>query len=403
MIDSNKLLSNLKKTAFCLLFIALLTACNERTVEHASLDPENFTVEPATEWTKLMERNSGWVAADGIFSTALDGNDHNCDSGKKIMLWFSDTFVGTVENSVPDSNTVMVNNSIAYMDGCYPDSSNMDFLINRDDEGGPLSFFEPDNENAHEGQYYWLGDGFVNIEMDSTLYIFAYHVEMTGPNVFDFTEPNVSLIAIPKGDQPPFENAHQITTPFHIEHPEYGSGNFGAGILVNTDWAGASKPDQYVYVYACVSEDKDLLTARCRPIDFEHFENWEYWTGENWTKDMTKARASTNAVSNELSVTSMPSGEYLLTFQVMGLSEKVGCRIGQSPVGPWSDIIELYETPESKSGIFTYNAKAHPALSRPGELLISYNTITLDFWNDIKKDVSIYRPRFIRLLYNGTE
>ena len=44
-----------------------------------------------------------------------------------------------------------------------------------------------------------------------------------------------------------------------------------------------------------------------------------------------------------------------------------------------------------------YNAKAHPHLSRPGELLISYNVNTFDFWGDFFRDADIYRPRFIRL------
>ena len=83
----------------------------------------------------------------------------------------------------------------------------------------------------------------------------------------------------------------------------------------------------------------------------------------------------------------------------MGLSDKVGMRIATVPVGPFSDIIEIYTTPEWKEGLWTYNAKAHPNLSKPGELLISYNTITADFWNDIQKDAHIYRPRFIKLKF----
>ena len=105
-----------------------------------------------------------------------------------------------------------------------------------------------------------------------------------------------------------------------------------------------------------------------------------------------------NAASNELSVTELPAGRYLMVFQVFGLSDKVGIRIGDSPYGPFGDIIEIYRTPEFDEGIWPYNAKAHPALSAPGELLISYNTITPDFWNDIKKDAHIYRPRFIKLI-----
>jgi hypothetical protein len=89
-----------------------------------------------------------------------------------------------------------------------------------------------------------------------------------------------------------------------------------------------------------------------------------------------------------------------LIFQILGLSEKVGARIGQTPYGPFGEVIELYETPESKNGLLTYNAKAHPVLSRSGELLISYNTITFDFWNDIKKDASIYYPRFFKIIWD---
>ena len=89
-----------------------------------------------------------------------------------------------------------------------------------------------------------------------------------------------------------------------------------------------------------------------------------------------------------------------MVFQVLGLSEKVGIRIGETPYGPFGDITEIYRTPEIDQGIFPYNAKAHPALSAPGELLISYNTITPDFWNDIAKDAHIYRPRFIKMIFD---
>jgi hypothetical protein len=110
-------------------------------------------------------------------------------------------------------------------------------------------------------------------------------------------------------------------------------------------------------------------------------------------------RAITKAVSNELSVTPLDDGRYLLVFQVLGISDKVGIMIGASPVGPFSEIQEIWRTPEIDDGLLPYNAKAHPALSKPGELLISYNTISFDFWNDIKKDAHIYRPRFIRMIF----
>jgi len=39
----------------------------------------------------------------------------------------------------------------------------------------------------------WLGDGFVNKELNNTLYIFVTSRE-TGAGVFDFIEPGVSIL-----------------------------------------------------------------------------------------------------------------------------------------------------------------------------------------------------------------
>ena len=44
---------------------------------------------------------------------------------------------------------------------------------------------------------------------------------------------------------------------------------------------------------------------------------------------------------------------------------------------------------------YTYNAKAHPNLSKPGEILISYNVNSFDFLDDIVKHPYHLRPRFI--------
>jgi len=389
-------------SALSFLSLIIMLSCGspaEQPVEQVVINPENFRVEPAKDWDEMLKRTSGWFAADGIFTIPLDGVDTDCENDKKILFLFSDTFVGEVVDGVPRPGFKMVNNSVAYLNGCHPDPSNITFHVHKDAQGQPATFFVPDNPNASEGQYYWLGDGFVNQAKGGTLYIFAYHVEMTGPNVFDFREPNVSLLAIDDPSQPPFSSTRQIVTPLHLNHPAFGEGNMGAGIYVNTDWANAPNPDGYVYIYGCIGDDKSLVVARVLAESIEDFNEYTFWNGEGWGSDINEMAALTNAVSNELSISPLPDGRYILTFQVMGLSELVGCRIGDSPIGPWSDIIELYTTPESDQGLFTYNAKAHPALSRPGELIISYNTITFDFWEDIKKDANIYRPRFIRLTF----
>lgn len=396
---------------FILLLISGLMACQSKPTEQvadqtASTAPEDpfaleYTAEATPEWTDLFYRKSGWFGADGIFSIPLSGVDVPGNQGnEKTLLIFSDTYIGEVgDDNAPLPGNTMVNNTIAYVDGLVPSTENISFHYKTDGNGQPQTFFVPDNANSKPEQYYWMGDGFINQEMNNKLHLFAYHVSMTGPGVFDFAVENVSLLSIPDASQPPFEGYEQLTTPLHIKSEKVGEGDLGAGVLVNTEWAGAPQPDGFVYVYGCIGASKQLVAGRVKPSSFESFETWQYWTGDAWSSDITLIDGITDNLSNELSVTALNDGRYLLTFQVMGISDKVGVRVGLSPVGPFGPIQEVWITPEINEppGIFPYNAKAHPNLSEPGELLISYNTITADFWNDIQKDAHIYRPRFIKL------
>jgi hypothetical protein len=390
------------KPYFAFVFFVTIQACSIKP--GASLPPKelHYSVKAAPEWTNLFYRQSGWFGADGIFSIPLSGVDKvGNDGNRETLLLFSDTYIGEVENGKPKPGNTMVNNTVAIVKGNSAHSDSIQFYYKKDPAGVPQTFFVPKNTGGKK-EHFWLGDGFVNQDRDNTLYLFAYHIQVTGPGVFDFLEPDVSLLAIPKAhSRPPFEQQRQIKTPLHLNIPALGEGNFGAGVLVNTRWAGAPHPDGYVYVYACIGKDKNLVAARVKPNNFEKFEQWKYWNGKEWTPDITQLKGITNAVSNELSVTPLPDGRFALIFQVMGLSDKVGMRIGDSPVGPFGAIQEIWRTPEMDDGLFCYNAKAHPNLSKPGELLISYNTITPDFWNDIQKNAHIYRPRFIRLIWEN--
>jgi hypothetical protein len=297
----------------------------------------------------------------------------------------------------------MVNNTIAYIKGIEPNPASIHFYYKTSVEGKPETFFVPTSTTEKKPQLFWLGDGFVNKELNNNLNIIGYKVERTGPGVFDFIETAVSIISIPGGERAPFEHQKQIETSLHINNAKLGEGNFGSGIFVNTKWAGAQHPDGFVYIYGCLGKDKNLVVSRVKPADFENLNAWRYWNGSDWSENSTDLKALTNAVSDELSMTQLPDGRFILIFQVLGLSDKVGMRIADSPVGPFSDITEIWSAPEWKEGLWTYNAKAHPSLSKPGELLISYNTITPDFWNDIEKDATIYHPRFIKLKYSLKE
>lgn len=397
----------MKKRGYIIFWIVLfVTACGQQTkVDNQSasdkpLPPLTFSSEPAPEWTALMERTSGWFAADGIFTIPLDGKENQGVKGKKTLFIFSDTYIGEVVNNVPKPGNVMVNNTTAWMEGIEPDESAISFEYKLDEEGHPATYFVPDNEVSKEGEYFWLGDGFINHRKKNALYIFAYHVHKTGPNVFDFEQTHVALLKIKDPSPEGISNYEQMPTYLGFVHPEYGRVYFGSGIFVNTKKARAPHPDGFVYIYGVMEANKSLIAARLLPEDIEAFDRWTFWDGENWVKNKEEVAPIANHVSNELSVTPTGDGRYLLTFTVLGISDKIGIQVGESPVGPFGEIHEVYTCPEyAEKGLFPYNAKAHYHLSKPGELLVSYNTITINFWEDIQKDASIYHPRFVRVKY----
>mgnify|MGYP001255354797 CR=1 FL=1 len=374
-----------------------LTAQTAVEADTPGLSDIEFTVTEASEWTALFKRNTGWIGADGIFSIPLNGKRHHSgDPASETAFIFSDTLIGEISDGNLQPGWSMVNNTIAYLKGTRPVADSIRFEWSTDNNNRPISLFTPGLPSADEGDYYWLGDGFVNTELDSSIYIFAYRMRNLDPDQeWSFAEMSTDLIVLPKNSTVPFSEQRQIETPLRFKE-----GGFGAGILVNTDAGGAPRPDGFIYVYGVRNQEKNLMIARVLPEDFENFDAWRFWDGDGWSTDIERVKNVVSRVSHELSVTPLPDGRYALVFTRDTLSPVVGMRLAPTPYGPFGPIIEVYETDVmEQNNIIAYNAKAHPSLSAPGELLISYNVNAFDFMNEISKDPNLYRPRFIRLKF----
>ncbi|MBS7564739.1 DUF4185 domain-containing protein [Mucilaginibacter sp. Bleaf8] len=370
-----------------------------QTSKTADLTYINFTVERAPDWSDLFRRYEGWFGGDGIYTIPLNGREHvTAGNQQQTLFIFSDSMVGQVTDSVMLPGYKMIHNSVAYLTGNKPLASKMKFYWNLDKHKAPEPVFTPRTPKTVSGDYYWLGDGFVNTEMNNAIYIFGYRVHNVSNEAFGFREVGNTLIKIAANERAPFAGYKEMDTPFYLDNNgEIGS--FGAGVYINTVKAGAPAPDGYIYVYGVKGMAKQLLVARVKPADFERFAKWKFWDGRNWVADMHKAVVLTDSVSNELSVTALPDGRYALIFQEGGMGKYVAMRIGASPAGPFGPIIRIWDCSndlQQKTHV-VYNAKAHPSLSAPGELLISYNINSVEFIKDLNKDPHLYRPRFIRL------
>lgn len=358
----------------------------------------------APEWDRLLTRNSGWFGGDGIFAVPMDGAEFRPAAEKTRTLFiFSDSVVAdTVGETIERKDFKMVHNCIAYLDGGEPDPSKFQFYIHKDENGQPTSLFVPNTPNTRPGEYYWMGDGFVNVELDSTLYIFAYPVKDTiiPGSFFEFEQTGVHIIAIPKGSKPPFKEQRQLETPFFFPLENWNKATMGSGIFVNTEWAGAPKPDGYIYVMGIGGQNQGLVMSRVKPKEFEQFGKWEFADGKGgWTTDLTKTKPVTRFVSNEMSLSPMPDGRLILAHQYFGMENEVAVQVTKNPAGPYLPVRKVWRCPEWEADFdyFAYNAKGFPHLSKPGELLIAYNVNSMDFWNDILREPRLCRPRFFRL------
>lgn len=381
-----------------------LYSCKTAQKVPANTDINNlkFTVEEAPEWTKLLNRQHGWFGADGIFVLPANGVD-KADSTVENTILFSDTMIGDIINDRPKEGFIMVHNSIALLKGYEPKEENVQFKWKATKPRKEGSYFIPQTPNALPNDYYWLGDGFVNHDMGDKTYIFCYRIRDTADNAFLFQQVGNAMIILPKGSKDPYTDQQQVDAPLYAVDTTAKYPNnyisFGSAVFPNTKSAGAPNPDGYVYVYGVGGDVKKVMVARVKSTAFEDFSQWRYWDGTGWQSDILKAATIADRASNELSVTPLPDGRYAMVFQTDGIGSAVGMRLSTTPYGPFGPIIKISECTEQKESknFIVYNAKAHPSLSKPGEMLISYNVGSFDFWKDVKNHSNFYRPRFIRV------
>lgn len=356
----------------------------------------------APEWDNLFLRKSGWFGGDGIFCIPMDGREAVPATEDTESLWiFSDTLIGDIKgDSIANDGYVMIHNSLGFLKGNKPDKEHMEYYYPLDESGNPETLFHPQVAEAGDDEYYWLGDGFVNSSVDSTLYIFAYRIRNIEQDFFPFEQLGVSLIAIPRGSKPPFEDHKQYETPFFYPAPGgLGDVTWGSAILANTAAAGVPNPDGYIYVYGVQGFYKEMLVCRVLPVDIEDFDAYRFWNGASWTADKHEAKPILKGVSNELSMSAMQDGRYVIAYQNESLSPEVAVQLAKGPAGPFYPKKIVYSAPQVNEDLdyFAYNAKAHPHLAPSNKLLISYNMNSFDFFNDVLSDPNLYRPRFVEV------
>lgn len=339
------------------------------------LHAAEFVASIAPDLNAPFRTTNGWTGADGAYSIPLSRN--------KTLWLFSDSWVGKVRDG-KRTDTKMINNTIAIQEhGKAPK-----FYYRTNATGAAESFIKPVDGRG----FYWLFHG---TRTRDGLFFFLRQVEIVNPkSVFGFRGFNTALAHIKNPDDHPLKwRIEQVQFPFAEYDGKYST-VFGAAVM---------KDKGFVYIYgnrsAPEKADKGMLVARVPERKFAVFDEWRFFSNGEWKSDFKSATPICAEAPSEASVSYWPALKKYVFVHTIGLSGTVAIRTGDTPVGPWSEPIEIYKAPEMNypAKVFVYAGKAHPQLSKKrDELIITYASNSFDIF-EIIKDARLYYPHFLRV------
>ncbi|MEU3767544.1 DUF5005 domain-containing protein [Amycolatopsis keratiniphila] len=308
-------------------------------------------------WNAYGDQGGHWTGGDRTVSVPLP-------DGRTAWL-FSDTFLGTVnpDHSRPRDSPIARNTLVVQR----PDGSLGETL-----HGGTADAPEALIGLAGSDEHYWVGDGVVQGDVLRVLY---NRYETTGSGGLDFRSTGTSLATF---------RLPALTPSELLVIPVGDKVAWGSELL---------EDGGYIYIYG--AEQGHLRLARV-PVGGLRGP-WQFWTGVGWSPHEEDSARMLAGVGTAFSVTRV-GGEYVLITMDTGpgFSPVMLAYTAGSPTGPFGAPVVLYRAPEASDRRIVYDATAHPQLSRPGKLTVSYNVNSLDHGDNIA-DVRIYRPRFVEL------
>lgn len=360
---------------------------------------KGWAVEPARDWTGLFSRENGWLAADGVYSIQMNGGDNpgSLTPESKSLLIFSDTAVGTVDYGEKKvlKHDQFVNHSMAFLEGNRPDPKKVRFITKG----------KPGQNNIIDANV-WLQD---LVKLDHKVYMSAFTFKGWSADRMDFVEFDIGKNEFP--DVTKFKRTEDVKLRY--KKSDQSDVIFGCAVYDNTR-KERPNPDQYIYIYGLRTAPfkKSLVVARATKEAYPTPENWEFWNGKDWVAgienaDSDAAEISKANVSSEVNITpvvdGMYKGKYILSYTKDAMSPDIQIAFSDSMTGPFVDMQTIYHatevqdyTSDAVTGVYLYNAKAHPSLSEKGELLMSYNVNSTDS-GAFFSSVYYWHPHFIKL------
>jgi hypothetical protein len=383
----------------------------------AHADDEVTEITPDPEWEAAFDRSEGWIGGDAIYSTPLPGGD---------VLWlFADTYIGRVVDHRRQPGVRIVNNTLGRQTRsaggpAYAPPRPEDFSFLWDTSSvpdKPRAWIRPtgapaDGPGAETAPWYWVADALVAPgpgDADTAtgrLLVFLWRMERTRAQVMGFRNAGCDLAIIddPRADWTTWQPrqvsiAHGVSAATGVE-PRRAEVVWGSELLLDPE--ATDEPHLLIYGYRQpLQGSMQLVLARAPAASVEQMDTWQFRGASGWMPKLDDALALAEQMTTEFSISPIETADGLRYAMVQCeplLGDHILTRTSATPFGPWTAPQAVYQVPglnRAKKHI-TYAAKAHPEVSRPGELLVSYVVNSLDF-GESATNAEIYRPRFVRV------
>ena len=343
------------------LSLALLPGCAQHLVASADDWPEADA---------LFTRDTRWVGGDGAISIPLGGD--------RVLWSFGDSFISRGELREREG-AAFARNSVAVQTGLDPTSAIIGFTWGADDQGGPTSFAQPD-EQAAPGDWLWPGQG-ARVGQGLLLFYGVLHAENAGLGYASDTW--TAFWVDDPDDDPGTWRLEELPVP-DTHGIDVGAATFfdGDDVVV----AGQRGDDHDTYL---LRWSRDAVARR--DLSAPRF----FCGAAGWGTSCEPAVVIAGAAP-ELSIHLDPITRRWLEVETTGFgATQLTLRWADLPEGPWSEPEPFY-TPDESFGpcAFVYAGKAHPELTG-ADLLVTY--VASHFPECNIDDPALYVPRFVRV------
>jgi hypothetical protein len=124
---------------------------------------------------------------------------------------------------------------------------------------------------------------------------------------------------------------------------------------------------------------------------------WQFSTGSGWSSDPAASAPLLGNVGSSYGVTRV-DGQYVLATTGSFLDPQIYLYTAPTPAGPFTGGTKIYTAPEASNGLYAYNVAAHPELTGPGKLVLSYN-VNSSRLSDLYANINNNRARFITVSF----